>query len=96
LSITLHHCLAQEDSVFYKNSIDITNKQLRPRHYTNSVDLIFGPVTGVDPTGDLAFTPMEGVNVRKSKDVVTLDYAEVEWLKQSFATRSESVTPFLN
>ena len=87
--------LAQEDSVLYKNSIDITNKQLRPRHYTNSVDLIFGPVTGVDPTEDLAFTPIEGVNVRKSKDVVTLDYAEVEWLKQSFATRSESVTPFL-
>jgi len=87
--------LAQEDSVLYKNSIDITNKQLRPRHYTNSVDLIFGPVTGVDPTEDLAFTPVEGVNVRKSKDVVTLDYAEVEWLKQSFATRSESVTPFL-
>jgi hypothetical protein len=87
--------LAQEDSVLYKNSIDLTNKQLRPRHYTNSVDLIFGPVTGVDPTEDLAFTPIEGVNVRKSKDVVTLDYAEVEWLKQSFATRSESVTPFL-
>ena len=87
--------LAQEDAVLYKNSIDITNKQLRPRHYTNSVDLIFGPVTGVDPTEDLAFTPVEGVNVRKSKDVVTLDYAEVEWLKQSFATRSESVTPFL-
>jgi hypothetical protein len=87
--------LAQEDSVLYKNSIDISNKQLRPRHYTNSVDLIFGPVTGVDPTEDLAFTPIEGVNVRKSKDVVTLDYAEVEWLKQSFATRSESVTPFL-
>jgi hypothetical protein len=87
--------LAQEDSVFYKNSIDIANKQLRPRHYTNSVDLISGPVTGVDPTDDLAFTPIEGVNVRKSKDVVTLDYAEVEWLKQSFATRAESVTPFL-
>lgn len=87
--------LAQESSVLYKNSIDISNKELRPRHYTNSVDLIAGPVTGVDPTEDLAFTPIEGVNVRKSKDIVTLDYAEVEWLKQSFATRSESVTPFL-
>ena len=84
--------LAQEDSILYKNSIDISNKELRPRHYTNSVDLISGPVTGVE---DFAFTPIEGVNVRKSKDVVTLDYAEVEWLKQSFATRSESVTPFL-
>ena len=87
--------LAQEDAVFYKNSIDVKNKQLRPRHYTNSVDLTPGPVTEVDPTDDLAFTPIEGINVRKSKDVITLDYAEVEWLKQSFATRAESVTPFL-
>jgi len=27
--------------------------------------------------------------------IVTLDYSEVEWLRQSFATRTESVTPFL-
>ena len=24
--------------------------ELRPRHYTNSVDLVFGPVVDVDPT----------------------------------------------
>ena len=87
--------LAQEDSILYKNSIDIENKELRPSHYTNSIDLITGPVVGVDPTEDLQFLPAEGTNVRKSEDIVTLDYAEVEWFKQSFATRSESVTPFL-
>jgi len=87
--------LAQEESVEYKNSIDIENKELRPQHYTTSIDLITGPVEGVDPTADLAFEDIEGINVRKTGDVITLDYSEVEWLKQSFATRAESVTPFL-
>ena len=87
--------LAQEDGVSYKNSIDLRNKELRPQHYTNSVDLIAGPVTNVDPNADLQFSPPEGVNIRKSSDIITLDYAEREWFKQTFATRSESVTPFL-
>jgi hypothetical protein len=87
--------LAQEDGVSYKNSIDLKNKELRPQHYTNSVDLIAGPVINVDPNADLQFLPPEGVNIRKSSDIITLDYAEREWFKQTFATRSESVTPFL-
>ncbi len=85
----------QEQGTPINNSIDTKNKQLRPRHYTNSVDLIFGPVVGRDPNDDLNFATIEGINVRKKNDVITLDYSEVEWLKQSFATRSESVTPFL-
>jgi len=85
----------QEENIGIKNSIDIKNKELRPRHYTNSVNLIFGPVTNIDPTEDLKFNIIEGVNVRRADDVVTLDYADVEYIKQSFATRSESVTPFL-
>ena len=85
----------QEDGVEIKNSIDITNKELRPKHYTTSVDLIFGPVTNIDPNEDLSTRAVEGINVKKTGDIVTLDYAEVEWLKQPFATRTESVTPFL-
>ena len=87
--------LPQENSVEFKNSIDLKNNELRARHYTNSIDLIPGPVTNVDPTEDLAFSPVEGNNIRKTGDIITLDYAEVEWLKQTFATRRESVTPFL-
>jgi hypothetical protein len=30
----------------------------------------------VDPTDDLAFVPIEGINVRKTGDIVTLDYVE--------------------
>jgi hypothetical protein len=87
--------LAQENNIEIKNSIDSRNKELRPKHYTNSIDLIPGPVENIDPTQDLAFSPIEGINVRKTGDIITLDYAEVEWLSQTFATRSESVTPFL-
>ena len=86
---------AQENKVQIKNSIDRAHKELRPRHYTNSVDLIFGPVVNTDPTADLNFATIEGNNVRKANDVITLDYSEVEYINQPFATRTESVTPFL-
>ena len=56
---------------------------------------MFGPVTNTDPTDDLAFTTVEGINVRKQSDIITLDYSEVEYIKQNFGTRTESVTPFL-
>ena len=85
----------QENRIGIKNSIDRKHKELRPRHYTNSVDLIFGPVVGVDPTADLNFASIEGTNIRKANDVITLDYSEVEYINQPFATRTESVTPFL-
>jgi hypothetical protein len=85
----------QEDSVEIKSSIDPNNKELRPRHYTNSVDLIIGPVENVDPTEDLEFSIAEGINIRKSADIITLDYVDVEWFKQVSGTRAESVTPFL-
>ena len=87
--------LPQEDRVNIKNSIDIQNKELRPQHYTNSLDLMTGPVEGVADSEDRSFLQPEGTNIKKSGDVVTLDYTEVEWLKQSFATRAESITPFL-
>ena len=86
---------AQELNLRINNSIDRKFNELRPRHYTNSVDLIFGPVTDTDPNADLSFSDIEGNNVRKQNDVVTLDYSEVEFIKQNFATRTESVTPFL-
>ena len=85
----------QEDEQEIKNSIDRSNKELRPKHYTDSVDLIFGPVTDISPDTDFAFSAVEGINVRKQNDIITLDYADVEYVKQSFATRSESVTPFI-
>ena len=54
-----------------------------------------GPVEGVDAGADRSFLEAEGTNITKQSDVVTLAYTETEWLSQQFATRTESVTPFL-
>ena len=86
---------AQENNIRINNAIDRKYNELRPRHYTNSVDLVFGPVVDVDPTADLNFSDIEANNIRKENDVLTLDYSEVEFIRQNFATRTESVTPFL-
>ena len=87
--------LTQEDSLPLKNSIDIRNRELRAQHYTTSVDLITGPVQNVSPDLDLRFVQPEGTGVTQSNGIVTLDYTEDIWLEQPFATRTESVTPFL-
>ena len=85
----------QETSLEINNSIHPAQKVLRPRHYTNSVNLITGPVVNTDSAADLNFNAIEGTNVRKTNDIITLDYSEVAWLTQAFGTRSESVTPFI-
>ena len=85
---------SQETKTAINNSIDRKNKELRPKHYTNSIDLIFGPVESVDSTTDFEFNVIEGENVVRNSDIITLDYAEVNWLQQTFATRSETITPF--
>jgi len=86
---------AQEDRIDINNAIDRKYNELRPRHYTNAVDMIFGPVVDTDASDDVNFAAIEGNNVRKENDVLTLDYSEVEYISQTFATRTESVTPFL-
>ena len=85
---------SQETKATLNNSIDRKNKELRPKHYTNSVDLVFGPVEEIASTTDFKFNVIEGENVARSNDILTLEYAEVDWLQQTFATRSETITPF--
>jgi len=87
--------LAQSNLTEYKNSIDLLYKELRPQHYTTAVDLIMGPVENTQSNGDLAFSAPQGTNIKKTGDVVSLSYTQVEWLKQVNATRTESVTPFI-
>ena len=85
-----------------KNSINPNNGEIRPSHYTTAVDLVLGSssVIGLgqssDPYADLNFaTDLKGSNIRKTGDVVTLDYTTQEWLSQKFATRTEKLTPYL-
>ncbi len=85
----------QETKFKIKNSINPKQNELRPRHYTNSVDLQFGPVVNTDATADLQFNTISGTNIRRHKDFITLDYSEVEYIKQPFGSRTVSVTPFI-
>ena len=97
--------LPQETRVELKNSIDLDFSELRPSHYTNSLDITSAPVASIGSTisiayaagqkPDVLYTAATGINIRKTKDIVTLDYSEVPWLSQTFATRTENVTPFV-
>ena len=85
--------LPQDTSVSVKNSIDLTQKELRASHYCNLIDLQVGPVEGQNTIFNGA--DPEGTNIKKTGSVLTLDYEETEYLTQPFGTRSESVTPFI-
>jgi len=91
----------QDSGVGIRNSIDTKKRVLRPSHYTTAVNLNIGNTTiaGVGTTTaanqDARYADILGTNIKRTNQVVTLDYNEVEWLDQPFATRSESVTPFL-
>lgn len=85
----------------YKASIDTANGILRPPHYTTSIDLLVGSesVIGLgtitNPTADLRFVNDFGSpNIKKVGSQLLLNYSEVEYVKNIFATRSENVNPF--
>ena len=64
-----------------KNSIDYKNGELRPSPYTTELDL------------KLDENSFNGI--RQTGRVLSLDYADVPFVRQPFATKTESVTPFL-
>jgi hypothetical protein len=85
----------------YKSSIDTANGLLRPTHYTTSIDLLLGSeaVIGIgqtsNPDTDLRFvSDLGSSNIKRIGDLVCLNYSEVEYTKNQFATRSENVNPF--
>tara|TARA_Y100001935_G_scaffold247024_1_gene242352 strand:- start:10921 stop:18507 length:7587 start_codon:yes stop_codon:yes gene_type:complete len=91
----------QDVSIGIRNSIDPKNKVLRPAHYSTAVNLQVGnssiPGIGVDtdPNTDSRFAALSGQGVRRTGDVISLDYAEVAEITQPYGTRVENVTPFL-
>lgn len=94
--------LPQDTSGGSKNSIDIDNGVLRPAHNTTQMkltvsnDSLFNSSqTTVNQTEDYRFSGLIGSNVRRTGDLLTLNYTESSWLKQPFATRVENVTPYL-
>ena len=85
----------------YRCAIDSENGHLRPTHYTTAIDLLLGSeaVIGAsgsaDPSADLRFVKDLGTpNTIKKGDVVCLNYEDVVYFSNKFATRSENVNPF--
>jgi len=85
----------------FRSSVDTAYGNLRPQHYTTSVDLILGSeaVIGIgttsNPNIDLRFANDLGTkNVKRINDLVLLDYTDVVYTENKFATRVENVNPF--
>ncbi len=93
---------SQNKTTTIKNSIDQENQELRPSPYVTEVDLLIGSKSlvgigaSVDPNADYRFvTDLIGNNVRRTGQVVTLNYTEASFIIQPYATRIENVTPYL-
>ncbi len=87
---------------YFSCAIDSDTKTLRPLHYTTSLDLQLGSesISGVgqtyNPNVDHSYvSDLGSLNIRKTGDLITLDYNEILYYEQPYATTTESVTPFL-
>ena len=85
----------------FSTSIDKAKGELRPTHYTHGLDLLLGSeqVIGIgttaDPNADLSeVADLQSNDLKRSGDIVTLNFDEVEFISQRFATRTENVNPF--
>ena len=93
--------LIQKKVTNVKNSIDIAEGELRPTHHTTSIDLLLGTnaLTGigtdVNPLADARTdTNLIGSGVRRTGQVITLDYEEVSAISQPYSSRVVNVTPY--
>ncbi len=78
-----------------KASIDLEKGLLRPSHYTTGVDLLLGSDILSDPNEDKKNrNGLLSENIRKTGDLVTLDYSETLALESKFATQSIEINPF--
>jgi len=87
----------------YKASIDVANGLLKPQTYSTSIDLLLGSeaVIGIgttsNPNADLRFvTDLGSQDIKRVGSVICLNYSDVEYTKNKFATRIENVNPFNN
>jgi len=92
----------QNKTISIKNSIDVANSELRPSPYVTSLDLMIGSKSlvgigqSVDPAADPKFvTDLVANNVRRTGQLITLDYTDESYIIQPYATRTENVTPYL-
>ena len=81
---------------------DIDEGKLVSRKYSDSIDLLVGSnsVVGTNGAPDLSIDPryvtdFGNPNVRRTGDLITLDYEQVVEREQPFATRVENVNPYM-
>jgi len=86
----------------FRCSIDKITKTLRPLNYTTSIDLQLGSevIEGLsqtyNPNKDHSYVEDLGSpGIKKTGDLITLNYEEVLYDEQLLATKTESVTAFL-
>jgi hypothetical protein len=88
---------SQDKNVFSKNSIDTASLELRPPHFTTSIDLLLDTsIAGITTQGtDLrTLETINGQGVRKTGQLITLDYVEQVFIEQPYATRAVNVNPY--
>jgi hypothetical protein len=93
--------IPQNKLAIFKNSIDITEGELRPTPFTTHLDLIIatksiiGVGTIAETNIDLRFNDdLLGTNVKKTGNLITLDYDQVVEITQPYSTRVESVSSY--
>ena len=96
------HQIQDQSNQDFSCSIDTFNGELRPSHFTTSVDMVLATaaITGIGAstpdTLDSRFnTQLTDPNLRKTGDLLTLNYADLVYMQNLFASRVESVNPFL-
>ena len=88
----------QDTSAGVRNSIDKKEGLLRPSHYSTAINMQVGSnaISGIGDglATDGEFATITGNNVKRSGSLITLDYDDVVYQTQPYATRIENVTSF--
>jgi len=77
-------------------AIDSVNKELvcPIQNYSINPELVLASGTDYNTADFSADLPLFDSSVKKSGDLITLNYREVEWISQPLASRVENVNPF--
>lgn len=86
----------------YRSLVDSSQNTLRPLRNVKSInlqlgsELIEGFTQTYEPNADPSYvSDLGSPNIKKTGDLITLNYTEESYLEQPYATKTESVTPFL-
>lgn len=77
-----NHVFSDTKNPEHRATIDPQKKLMRPPKKETVIDLRFDSANS------------NQLNVKKTGDIITLDYTETEWYKQDVASRTENLNPF--